>query len=104
MIWHNETLEAYRQPAGSTVRLIGIYNPPEDQANHQAIELKLEISTNPEDTSTIILVFAHNPRGLGYEEPTPEDIQRKYNQKVLKIKTKVTETAFNDLPAMKRIS
>lgn len=104
MIWHTEIVQVPEAPAGSSVRLYGLYNPPEDQADSPAIELKVEICTGPDHTATILTIYSHNPRGLGHQEtPLAEDIRDRYNPKILKARGRLQATKFADLPQIKRI-
>ncbi len=104
MIWHQEDITVPEAPVGSKVRLYGIYNPPEDQANSHAIELKVEISPGEDDTATILTIYSHNPQGLGHQEaPLAEDIRGRYNPKILKARGRLQATKFADLTQIKRI-
>lgn len=104
MIWHNELVTVPDAPAGSTVRLYGIYNPPEDQATSPAIELKLEISPGEDHTATILTLFTHNPSGLGHQEtPLAEDIRDRYNAKILKARGRIQASKYAELTQIKRI-
>lgn len=103
MIWHDELVTVLNAPKDSVVRLFGIYNPPELQANCHAIELKAEISFGPESTALIITLYTHAPSGLGYEEPTKNDIKERYNSKILKAKSRLQSTNFSELSKIKRI-
>lgn len=103
MIWHDELITVPNAPKDSVVRLFGVYNPPELQANCNAIELKVEVSFGPESTALIITLYTHAPSGLGYEEPTKNDIQERYNPKVLKARLRLQSTNFSELSTIRRI-
>lgn len=104
MIWYDRLVAIPETPIGCTVRLYGLYNPPEDQSHDSVIELKVEISTGPENTATIFTIYSHNPRALSHQEtPLAQDIFARYNNKVLKAKGRLQATVFNDLAKVKPV-
>jgi hypothetical protein len=104
MIWYREAVTVPDAPVGSTVNLVGIYNPPEDQGTSPLIELKAEVVSGPDATALILTLFTHNPSGLGHQEtPTAEDIRTRYNPKVIKAKNRLETTNFHQLATIRRI-
>ncbi len=105
MIWCYETVTVPNAPVGSSIRLIGVYNPPEDQGANPMIELKVEVAAGPDTTALILTMFTHNPSGLGYQKtPEVEDIRARYNSKIVKIINRLLAVDFHQLAALKRIS
>lgn len=103
MIWYNEQIDVQDAPAGSSVRLCGVYNSQEDQID-SAIQLKVEVLTGPDDTALVFTIYSHNPRGLGHQDtPIAEDIRDRYAAKILKARTKLQTSKFNELSSMKPI-
>lgn len=103
MIWYNQIISVPETPAGSTVRLYGVYNQP-GESLVPMIEIKAEIGSGPDDTATILTLYTHNPSGLGHQEdPQAEDILDRYRHKIQKATARLQNTKFGDLTLLKKL-
>lgn len=94
MIWFEKTINAKQQPEGSDITLQGLYNEPESTA---MIQIRLLLTRSLEDTVISKILYEHNPSMLRQEDPEVSDILFKYQSKINKIISKVSEMTFDDL-------
>jgi len=93
MIWFAEELAISDTPEDLIIELIGEYHPNKQPLITISI-ISESISIIPESTNNII--FSHSPAMMSHEEPEPEDVLRKYNHKIAKIKAKYQSMTYAD--------
>lgn len=95
--WCNNPVTMLEQPAGSQLRLTGIYNEPSEVLD--TIIIRLEIATaNEDDTVEHKVLYRHNPKIGSNEDPDKDIISLKYSTHVKKIAEKLSKTKYKDLP------
>lgn len=86
MIWYQKDFIVEE----SDVVLRGVYNPPEDLPVN-VIEIQLDIGGNSR------VVYSHNPSMMTHEEPSPEDVYRKYSHKIAKWVKRINDGTLEEL-------
>jgi hypothetical protein len=89
MIW----LSGHFERDNLEIDIIGEYNHPPSDKN--IIEIKMVFEGEER------LIFSHNPRGLGYEEPTSDEIAQKYFSMTRKILEKAATATPDELRVWK---
>lgn len=81
MIWYDQPVTIKNQPSDVTIRLVGYYQEPQFTKNKVGIAVILQ----DKDQKEVTILHTHDPSGLSYEDPNPEDILAKYEHRIRKI-------------------
>lgn len=94
MIWYQKEIKCSDQPNGSTITLIGIYNG--QISDEHMIVIKIDIQTD-HNTVTKVL-FQKTPSTFGsFEDPSNDDVLKKYSRQIMKFRDKIIQTPLQDI-------
>lgn len=88
--WHTQSINCLEQPPDYELLLCGVWNDP--GSNKPLIEIKLFCDKKEE-----LVLYTHNPTMMSREDPTDEDIFRKYYAKFSKMSERVRKKRFVEL-------
>ena len=88
--WYVQNIDCLEQPPDYELALCGVWNDP--GSDKPLIEIKLFCDKLHE-----LVLYTHNPTMMSVEDPTDEDIFRKYHAKICKMSERVRKKRFTEL-------
>lgn len=81
MIWYDQLVTIKNQPDDVTIRLVGYYREP--RYTHNKVGIAVILKEGDQEETAIL--HTHDPSSLVHEDPSPEDVLAKYENRIRKI-------------------